>query len=386
MRSASRLGGAAVLATALLAALATPALAATGQPASSDGSGFGLPGAHGTVFVQTDNPAGNQVVAYDRQPGGTLSDAGAYATGGLGGILSGSVVDHLASQGSLALSPDGTALIAVNAGSNTISVFGAHGDRLRLRQVISSGGVFPVSVAIHGGLVYVLNALNGGSIQGYRMVFGFLIPLPGSGRPLGLDPNAAPQFTNTPGQVAFSPDGTQLIVTTKANGNNVDVFAVGPRGYLSAAPVQNAEPGTVPFAITFDPAGNLVIAEAGTNALATFALSASGTIAALSTAATSQAATCWVTAIGGTLFASNAGSATVSSVADTGGALSLLGQTGTDAGTVDSAATPDGRYLYVQAGGAGIVDEFAVGANGALTEVGSVTVPNAAGGEGIVAS
>src|SRR5215469_1194057 len=130
MRSASRLGGAAVMAAALLAALATPALAATGQPASSDGSG--LTGARGTVFVQTDNPAGNQVIAYDRQPGGTLSQAGAYPTGGLGGILSGSVVDHLASQGSLALSADGSVLIAVNAGSSTISIFGAHGDRLRL--------------------------------------------------------------------------------------------------------------------------------------------------------------------------------------------------------------------------------------------------------------
>lgn len=385
MRSASRLSGVAVLAVAVLAALATPALAATGQQSTRDGTGF--TGAHGAVFVQTDNPAGNEVIAYHRQPGGTLSEAAAYATGGLGGILSGSVVDHLASQGSLALSPDGDVLIAVNAGSNTISVFGAQGDRLRLRQVISSGGVFPVSVAFHGDLVYVLNALNGGSVHGYRLFFGALVPLPGSGRPLGLDPNATPQFTTTPGQLAFSPDGTQLVVTTKANGNDVDVFAVGPHGYLSSAPVQNAEPGTVPFAITFDPAGNLVIAEAGTNALATFTLSASGTITSASTAATNQAATCWVTAIGDTLFASNAGSATVSSVADTaGGALTVLGHVSTDAGTVDSAATTDGRYLYVQAGAAGIVDAFAVGANGVLTEVGSVAVPGAVGGEGIAAS
>lgn len=129
-----------------------------------------------------------------------------------------------------------------------------------------------------------------------------------------------------------------------------------------------------------------MIAEAGTDALATFTLNTSGTITALSPAATSQAATCWVTVIGDTLFASNAGSSTVSSVADTGGTLTLLGQTRTDAGTVDSAATPDRRYLYVQAGGTGIVDEFAVGANGVLTEVGSVTVKDAAGSEGIVAS
>jgi hypothetical protein len=43
------------------------------------------------VFVQTDNTAGNQVVAYHRAADGVLSPAGAYATNGLGGILAGSV-------------------------------------------------------------------------------------------------------------------------------------------------------------------------------------------------------------------------------------------------------------------------------------------------------
>ena len=54
------------------------------------------------VFVQTDNTVGNQVVAYDRAADGTLTQAGVYNTGGLGGVLEGAVVDHLASQGSLA--------------------------------------------------------------------------------------------------------------------------------------------------------------------------------------------------------------------------------------------------------------------------------------------
>ena len=57
------------------------------------------------MFVQTDNPSGNRVVAYHRASDGTLSPAGAYATGGLGGVLAGSVVDHLASQGSLSYDP-----------------------------------------------------------------------------------------------------------------------------------------------------------------------------------------------------------------------------------------------------------------------------------------
>ncbi len=95
----------------------------------------------------------------------------------------------------------------MNAGSDTVSVFGASGDRLDLRQVIGSGGTFPVSIAVHGDLVYVLNALGGGSVQGYRIAFGRLFPLPRSSRSLGLDPSASPQFTNTPGQVAFSPGG-----------------------------------------------------------------------------------------------------------------------------------------------------------------------------------
>jgi len=40
----------------------------------------------------------------------------------------------------------------------------------------------------------------------------------------------------------------------------------------------------------------------------------------------------------------------------------------------------------VQTGGNGIVDEFAVGTGGSLAKIGSVTVPGAVGGEGIVAS
>jgi hypothetical protein len=67
--------------------------------------------------------------------------------------------------------------------------------------------MFPVSVAVHGDLVCVLNALNGGSVQGYRVLGSFLARIPGSRRALGLDPNATPQFTTTPGQVAVTPAG-----------------------------------------------------------------------------------------------------------------------------------------------------------------------------------
>jgi hypothetical protein len=338
------------------------------------------------VFVQTDNPAGNQVVAYDRAIDGTLSYANTSATGGLGGILRGSVVDHLASQGSLAYDQGHGLLYAVNAGSNTVSVFSARGDHLTLRQVVGSGGTFPVSVAVHGDLVAVLNAENGGSVQEYGVGLDHLFPVPGWRRSLGLDPSATPQFTHTPGQVAFSPDGSKLVVTTKANGNDIDVFGVGRLGSLAPVPVVNSEPGTVPFGITFDRSGHLVVTETGLNALATFTLNPNGTVTPVASVASGQAATCWVAPVDGELITSNAGSASLSTYrSGSHGGLALLGTTSTDPGTVDASASPDGHFFYVQTGANGVVDEFHVNPNGSLDRVGAVTVPDAAGGEGIVA-
>ena len=84
---------------------------------------------------------------------------------------------------------------------------------------------------------------------------------------------------------------------------------------------------------------------------------------------------------------SNAGSGSLSGFQSSlAGTLTPLGNTPTDKGTVDAAATPDGHYLYVQTGAAGIVDEFSVNPDGSLTSIGSITVPNAVGGEGIVAA
>lgn len=366
--------GASLLATT---AWAVPALAA---PAAS----AGYAGGGGAVFVQTDNTGGNAVVAYHRAPDGTLTLAGTYPTGGLGGVLAGSMVDHLASQGSLTYDQEHGLLFAVNAGSDTVSVFRVFGDRLELRQVVWSGGAFPVSVTVHGNHAYVLDALDGGTLYGYRIANGHLAPIPGSSRPLGLNPNATPQFTTTPGQVAFTPDGSRILVTTKANGNDVDVFAVRPDGRLSRSPVVNSEPNAVPFAISFDRDGHVLIAEAGPSALAAFGLSGDGVLTPLAIADTGQMATCWVARAGRYFYVSNAGSGTVSGyTTDDGGQLRALGNTKTDAGTVDASAA--GGFLYVQAGAAGIVDEFAVGAGGALTPLGSVTVAGAAGGEGIVA-
>jgi hypothetical protein len=381
MKSTARLAVASAAALAATALLATPSLAATQQGQHPAG------GPAGEVFVQTDATSGNAVAVYHRNGDGTLTPGGQYATGGLGGILSGSVVDHLASQGSLSYDAGSGLLYAVNAGSDTVTVFSVRGGQLARRQVVGSGGSFPVSVATRGNVVYVLNARDGGSVQGFLRVGSSLVRVPSWHRALGLDASETPEFTSTPGQVAFTPDGRHLVVTTKGNGNDIDVFAVSPGGAPSAAPVVNADPGAVPFAVSFDAGGHLVVAEAGTNSVAAFTVHPDGTLALISRAATGQMATCWVARDGSLFYASNAGSASLSGYSDPGpGRLQALGNTTTAAGTVDAAVSPDGRDLYVRGGADGVVDEFAVHAGGSLTQIGSVTVPGAVGGEGIATS
>jgi hypothetical protein len=337
----------------------------------------------GTVFAETDAITGNAIVSFHRAANGTLTPLGTYATGGIGGALNGSAVDHTGSQGSLVR--DGHNILTVNAGSNTITSFRQNGDHLIRQQVISSGGDFPVSITTHGNVVYVLNARDGGSIQGYIEAGGNLVKVPALHRELGFNPNATPEFTNTPGDISFTPDGSKLVVSTKGDGSSFEVF--GSRGLLlSTSPVVSTFAGVAPFAIAFDRTGRLVAAEGGTNAVGAFTINGNGTVTRDADVATGGQATCWILPVGGSLFVTNAGTGTISTVSDTGtGPLSLKAITATDAGTIDEAATPDGRFLYVQTGAAGHVDEFTIGHNGTLTRIGTVTVPNAIGGEGIVA-
>ena len=125
---------------------------APGLPALSNAETHGSTGA---VFVMTNAASGNEIIAYGRNADGSLEQGRRFTTGGRG---SGGVTDPLASQGSLTLTEDRSLLLAVNAGSGSISVFRVHGDRLSLVDRVPCGGAEPVAVAQHGNLVYVLNA------------------------------------------------------------------------------------------------------------------------------------------------------------------------------------------------------------------------------------
>jgi hypothetical protein len=282
-------------------------------------------------------------------------------------------------------------LIAVNAGSGTITTFRVNGDRLSDPQVLGAGS-FPVSVTSHGSLVYVLDAGNAGSVRGFSESNRSLTPIPGSGRGLQLDPTLTPQYLNTPGQVGFSPSGTQLVVTTKDNGSDIDVFAVKPSGKLSASPVVNASAEPIPFGFVFAPHGLLAVTEAGGADVSTYRLDTDGALMHLSTVGDGQAAPCWIASVGGWDYVANAGSADIAGyqISHNGRASLIPESSGiagsTDAGPIDIAGSSNGQFLYVETGGAGAVDEFAVNGDGTLTSLGSVTGLSGTGIEGIVAS
>lgn len=374
------------LSTILTVATVAAALAVATAPTASASP---EPSSHGAVFVQTDDLAHNSVIAYDRAADGHLTRAGTYATGGAGAAEAGAVVDPLASQGSLVLDRAHGLLFAVNGGSDTVTVFGVEGSRLVRRQILSSHGDLPVSVSVVDNLVYVLNARGGGSITGYRVEGRQVQPVEGSTRSLNLTPNANPEFLQAPSQVAITPDGRDVVVATKTHGTLV-VFPLNG-GRPAATPVVTPS-GTVPFALSFDRSGNLLVVDA-TGYASSYEVGHNGSLALVSKVGpTGQAAACWTVVVGGSLYAANAGSNSITSFKDHRGQLSITSAVAatTSAGPIDMAASHDGRYVYQLTGGSGDVNEYVRGADGSLTMVGTVTTGlGAAAGkpiEGIAAS
>lgn len=108
----------------------------------------------GHLYVNDNTGGVNTIGAFDRHADGTLTpmSGSPFVAGGVG------TGKGLASQGSLQVTSDGHYLLAVDPGSNQISVLRIKSDG-SLQPVgggpVSSNGVNPVSIAVHGNLVYV---------------------------------------------------------------------------------------------------------------------------------------------------------------------------------------------------------------------------------------
>ncbi|MCF1593357.1 lactonase family protein [Streptomyces muensis] len=364
-------------------ALATAA-AATVAVSLASASQYGTSGADTgrAVFVQGNELNGNTIRVFARDGQGRLSPAGTYATGGRGGDQVDAPTDSLASQGSLVHDDASGMLLAVNAGSGTLTSFRVEGTKLTQRRVLDTGGEFPSSIAVRGKVAYVMNAGGEGSVQGFRITRQGLVPMRGSFRSLGLDNEDVPRFDTSPGEVEITPDGRALVVTTKGN-NTVEVFPLKRNGLPAVAePVVNKSAGNVPFAISFDGSGSrMLVAEAEKSTVSVYKVRHDGRLKVLQQPlASGQEVLCWLERAGDYFYGGNTGNSTVTGYRmDKHGRLSLTNEVGLatppsskSQGVIDIAVTKDAKFVYVQNATSGTVDGFRVEKNGSLTKVTTV--------------
>ncbi len=374
----------------------------------------------GKVYTM-DNANENNVWQFDRMSDGSLMVSGNFSTMGNG---TGTQLD---SQGALALSPDGNWLFAVNAGSDNITVFQVTSTGLTVADVVDSHGLMPVSLTIYGNMVYVLNAGTGTvsnnqstptptpnasaaptvaptetptptpnasttptptatttptptnntamnitspNIAGFTVdQTGQLSFIEGSIQPLSGMNNSAPE------QIGFNPNGTMLVVVEKST-NITDVYKVDSMG-VAGAPMSTWSVGDAPFGFAFTSTGYLVMSEAASNTMSSFAWTENGSLRTLSGAMPDFGkAPCWVAISSDDKYAytTNAASGTISTytISDMG-ALNLLSSVAAKVTSpaLDLAFSQDSQYLYALSG-QGIAG-FKVFPDGGLWQVANTT-------------
>lgn len=384
-----------VLCAAVATTVVGSAAAAVESPQTSDVVGH--------VYVNDNTAPVNTVAGFDRHANGTLTpiSGSPFEVGGSGG-------GHPnASQGSLQLSADGRYLLAVDAGSNQISVLRIKPDGT-LQQAqgspVASGGVDPVSIAVHDNLVYVANA-GPGINPGDTNYTGFTLNAGGRLRPIADSTYALPNDSK-PGQVLFNGDGSRLAGTRIAS-SQIDSFTVGADGRLTPAPGSpydaqafSPQQGYGQLGSEFSPVDpdQLFVSDAHTAAggaafpglVSSFGDAADGTLTPLGApVANDGGAACWIEIShdGKFLFVVNTASASISSYSiGDGGALTFLQSTAPGeigGGAEDARLSPDGSTLWVVESGTDAVTGFTVD-GGTLTPLAQAAGPLGATPSGIV--
>jgi len=364
----------AVLAVALAAPAAASAHSGTSAGWARDATGY--------VYLNNNTAGANTVSGFSRSADGALTalPGSPFAVGGAG------LGAGIGSQGAIQTADHGRYLLAVDAGSNQISVLRIDHDG-SLTPVagspFASGGVEPDSIAVNHGLVYVSNTGAGGTnYTGFTLGWGGqLHPIP--------DSTVTLPAGSGPGEIVLNANNTKLAgmrVTTSL----IDSFALDRSGRPHAAPGSPyPAQGLGPFGSQFSPTNpdQLFVDNAhngaGLGTVSAYEDLGDGTLSSIgdSPFADFQTAPCWlvVSPDGRYVYALDTGSGYISSYAiGRDGVLTLLsntpvsstpGVTGTDV-----ALSADGRTLYLNMSKVNGVGEFAVH-GGTVTQLPGSPVP-----------
>ncbi len=335
----------------------------------------------GHVYTLSNQVNDNKVLHYRRAANGMLTWSASYSTGGKG------TGGALGNQGAVVLGDEGDVLLAVNAGSNSISSFNVDSYGLRLRSTLHSGGELPVSITRHDHLVFVLNAGGDGNISGFRLGYGGkLYPITHSTRPLSaVNAGAA--------QIEFVNDGKVLAITEKAT-NKITTYTVNESGIPGVMHTLTSANST-PFGFAPGRNGNIFVSEAaggapGASTLSSYHISNNGAIALIDgPVGANQSAACWVVITNNGKYAYTTNTAsdnlTTFNVNNSGDiSVNTAISATTPAGPIDAALSNNSKFLYVLNSGGNSISAFAVGNNGSLSSI--QTVPGLpAGATGLAA-
>ena len=324
--------------------------------------------ASGAVYVQT-NAAPNEVIAFRRGADGSLDLIGTEPTGGEG---DGS--RHLTSQGSVVLTGDGRHLLVTNAASDDVSVLTvATDDSIDLRDRVNTGAA-PKSVAEREGLVVVLNTGEPG-LASFRLDAEGIEAVEGGDQ--ALEASDA-----DPAQVAFSPDGSMVVITERGT-DSIVTYELTPEGTFGASS-EIASEGPTPYGFAFTSGGTLVVTEAfgaekGAAAASSYAIEDGSLVVRTSSVGNGRSEICWavITPDDRFAFTTNFADGAVSRYAIAAdGSLSLEDATAGISvdgmpGLRDEALSGDGRFLYAIDADGGRIYGWSVDAEGSLEPVGS---------------
>jgi 6-phosphogluconolactonase len=315
------------------------------------------------VYFLSNDAVANEIIEYTRSTTtGALTAFGEYPTGGAG------TGAGLGSEGALIFDATSNHFFAVNAGDNSISELALEVDgSIHLLSSVPSGGTAPISLALSGTTLYVLNsgsASVAANITGFTVDPGGLIPIANSTQPLS---------TAQPGaeQIAFVQNGAVLVVTEKG-ADNIDTFVVNA-GVAGVGTFTSAGTGMAPYGFAVSGAGLIVVSQAtASTGASSYSVSATGAVTVDTALVTDgQVAACWVAIWNDTAYALNAHNSTISAftITPSTGAIALVGNgvaatTGT--GPTDIAASPDGAFLYTRNGAGQSITSWPIAADGSL--------------------
>jgi 6-phosphogluconolactonase len=322
----------------------------------------------GAAYVQT-NAAPNEVIAFRRATDGSLDLIGSVATGG-----EGDGTPHLQSQGSVTLTGDGQHLLVTNAASDDLSVFSVAADgSIELRERVHTGST-PRSVDERDGLVVVLNTGEPGLAS-------FRVHAEGIERVEGGDQTLDPSDAD-PAQVAFSPDGSMVVITQRGT-DSIVTYEVTADGTFGASS-EIASEGPTPYGFAFTSGGTLIVTEAfgaekGAAAASSYAIEDGSLVTRTSSVGNGRSEICWavITPDDRFAFTTNFADGAVSRYAiASDGSLSLENATAGISvdgmsGLRDEALSGDGRFLYAIDADGGRIYGWSVDAEGSLEPVGS---------------